>query len=64
VLGKNHGVIGSDVENSAAASAQFGFYAQRFGKVGCQTGSARQIVSLDAIGDGDVHELVLVCHFR
>lgn len=59
VLGKNHGVVRRDVENSAAAAAQFGFHAQRCGKVGCQTGSPRQVVSLDAIGDGNVHELVL-----
>jgi hypothetical protein len=63
VLGINDGVIGSDVEDAVAALAQLGCHPQRFGYGGCQTGGPGQIVSLNAIRDGDFHGLVLGCDF-
>jgi hypothetical protein len=38
VLGKDDGAIGRNVEDAIAALAQLGFYVQRFGYLGCQTG--------------------------
>ena len=63
VLGKDYGAIDRDVEDAVTALAKFGFHAQRFGYLGCQPGGSRQIFSLNAISDGDVHGSVLAIQF-
>ena len=59
MLRKDYGAVDSDVEDPVTALAEFRFHPQCCVYLGCQTGSPRQIVSLNAISDGDAHISVL-----
>lgn len=55
VLGEDHFTVDGDVEDSSASADQFGFDAEHALDRSCQTGSSRQVISLTAIGNRDLH---------
>jgi len=59
VLGKGQAAIGADVIDAAAAGDQFHFGAEGFLDGVLQPGGARQVISLAAVGDGDLHGKLL-----
>ena len=55
ILGKDHGAVDHDVEDSVAALDELGFDAERALDIGRQTGGPWQVLSTTAIGDGNLH---------
>ena len=55
MLGEYQGAIGDDIEDALNTADEFGLHSEVRGDFGPQTGGLRQIVSLHAVGYGDVH---------
>ncbi len=56
VFAVNQLAIGHDVKNATATFDEFDFKSVGFLNCGRQTGGLRGVVSLNAVGDGNLHE--------